>query len=297
MLNYNHLYYFYVTARESSITKASELLHITPQTISTQISSLEQQMETQLFDRIGKRLSLNHDGKLAFEYAQEIFSSGQELTNILKHKMTQSVTSLTLGITDAMPKFFAFDMIKPVIEQFADAKLSYREGDLLTLLEALSVNKIDLILSDKPLPNDLHVSAYNHYMGQSGLSFFAAPKLLQNITGEFPKSLKKQPMLIPSFHATIHEPLKHWFLKHALNPNIVADFDDNALLNLFGQQGLGIFCAPTCIQKDLCQQYEVQVIGETDEINEQFYLISPEKSLLRPISQALFQSGQALLNR
>ena len=281
-LNYNHLYYFYAVAKEGSIVKASETLNLTPQTISGQISNFENQIGILLFDRKGRKLHLSEFGQLIFSYAEEIFQIGGELKNVIATQQPNQHLTFTVGITDVIPKTLAYQLLKPALDMADPIRLICHEGDQESLLAELAVNKLDLILTDQPLQPGNNVKAYNHQLAESGLTFFASSSITKNITEDFPLCLSEKPFLMQSKKSVIHQRLSSWFQTHNIAPIIVAEFDDSALMKSFGQSGYGIFAGPTLIEKHIVSQYNVTVIGRTDELKEQYYAISPERRLKHP---------------
>ena len=281
-LNYNHLYYFYVVAKEGSIVKASETLNLTPQTISGQISSFENQIGILLFDRKGRKLHLSEFGQLIFSYAEEIFQIGGELKNVIATQQPNQYLTFTVGITDVIPKTLAYQLLKPALDMADPIRLICHEGDQESLLAELAVNKLDLILTDQPLRPGNNVKAYNHQLAESGLTFFASSAITKNMTEDFPLSLSEKPFLMQSKKSVIHQRLSSWFQTHNIAPTIVAEFDDSALMKSFGQSGYGIFTGPTLIEQHIMSQYNVAVIGRTEELKEQYYAISPERRLKHP---------------
>lgn len=281
-LNYNHLFYFYVVATEGSIIKASARLNLTPQTISGQITSFENQIGAKLFDRKNKALYLSEMGQLIYSYADEIFQLGDEIKHILTRKQPGQWHTFTVGITDVIPKVLVHQLLSPVLKMTERVRLICQEGDQSSLLADLSVNKLDCILTDQPLQLGNHVKAYNHLLVESGFTFFAAEKLCANFSKEFPKSLADLPWLMQSKKSAARTRLSSWLEKHNISPNIVAEFDDSALMMSFGQAGLGIFSSPTLIDKYVADKYQVKIIGCTDEIKEHYYIISPERRLKHP---------------
>ena len=281
-LNYNHLFYFYTVATEGSITKASTSLNLTPQTISGQLTSFEEQIGMKLFDRKGKTLHLSDMGQLIFSYAQEIFQLGDEIKHILKRKEPGQWHTFTVGITNAIPKVLVKQLLSPVLKMKERVRLICQEGDQSNLLADLAINKVDCILTDQPLQLGNHVKAYNHLLLDSGLTFFAAKSLLNQCSGHFPQCLSELPWLMQSKKSAVRTRLSSWLEKHHISPNIVAEFDDGALIKSFGQAGLGIFSAPTLIAKYVVDTYGVNIIGNTEEIQEHYYIISPERRLKHP---------------
>lgn len=282
-VNFNQLYYFYLVAKEGSIARVSEQLHITPQTISGQISALEHSTGSALFNRQGKKWTLTEVGRVSYRYAENIFELGDELRSVLKHNNVRQWQTFTVGITDVLPKAFIYEMLKPVFSMPEQLRLICREGDQAGLLAELAVNKIDLVLSDQPLMPSSSIKAYNHQITESTTSFFAAKTLAVTLSQQkFPHCLHQQPMLLQSKRSLIRQRLDAWFEQHSIVPAVRAEFDDSALMKAFGQQGLGVFSAPSQIEQQICQQYEVVVVGRTTAVKETVYAISPERKLTHP---------------
>lgn len=281
-LNYNHLYYFYMVAKEGSIARASSSLHLTPQTISGQISRFESQIGVNLFDRNGKTLQLSEMGQLIYSHAEEIFQLGDELRNVLKTHHPVSWQTLTVGITDVIPKVLAHHLLKPALTLDESIRLICHEGDQLNLLAALAINKLDLIITDQPLEPGGHVKAYTHQLAESGLSFFGTKKLASKLKKNFPQSLSSQSFLMQSQKSAVRQRLGVWLEKVGVTPKIIAEFDDSALMKSFGQEGYGVFTAPTIIEKYIVSQYNVDVIGRAEECVDRYYIISPERKIKHP---------------
>lgn len=281
-LNYNHLFYFYVVATEGSISKASSRLNLTSQTISGQISSFEKQVGVSLFDRKGKKLFLSEVGRLIYSYAEEVFQLGDEIKHILKRQQPVLWQTFTVGITDVIPKVLAHQLLSPVLKMKERVRLICVKGDQNSLVADLAVNKIDCILTDQPLQLGNHVKAYSHLLVESGFTFFAEEKLLNSCNKEFPQSLSELPWLIQSKKSAVRTRLSSWLEKNNISPNIVAEFDDSALMKSFGQAGFGLFSSPTLIEEYIIDKYDVKVIGRNNEIAEQYFIISPERRLKHP---------------
>lgn len=291
-VNFNQLYYFYMVAREGSIARVSEQLHITAQTISGQLAALEHSTGSPLFVKTGKRWTLTELGRVTFRYAEDIFRLGDELKAVLRGRQGVQWQTFTVGITDVLPKAFIYEMLKPVFALPQQLRLICVEGDQQTLLAELAMNKLDLVLTDQPLAPSSPLKAYSHQIVESPTSFFANKTLADKLKQQpFPACLAGQPMLLQSKRSIIRQRLDAWFAQHLLSVQVVAEFDDSALMKSFGQQGLGVFSAPSLIESKICQQYEVEVIGRTDLIKEMFYAISPERKLTHP---AVVQLVQAL---
>ena len=281
-LNYSHLHYFWAVAREGSIAKASQSLHLTPQTISGQLKLLDEAVGQPLFNRVGRRLVLSDMGRLVFKYADEIFSVGAELANVIRSNHTAGPTTLNVGVVNSMPKLIAERIIAPAMMAEEPIRVRCHESSLEQLLSELAVHRLDIVLSDQPMPDGLGLKAYNHRLGESGMSFFAAKAGASRLRAKFPQSLNDAPMLLPSQNSALRRRLDDWFESQQLYPRITGEFDDSALLKAFGEAGAGIFAGPTAIEAEICRMYRMAVIGSTAEIRERYYAISPERRLSHP---------------
>lgn len=281
-LNYKHLYYFWVVANEGSIVRAAERLHLTPQTISGQISLLESAMSCELFNKEGRNLVLTESGHLALSYANEIFSLGTELQEVLLKRPTGRPLQFHVGIADVVPKMIAHRLLEPALINNEGIRITCYEDKFDQLLADLAAHKLDVIIADSPMRPGSNVRAFNHLLGECGVTFFATAELASKYQDNFPQSLTGAPFLLPTNTSVIRSSLLKWFDQHQIQPYIAGEFDDSALLKAFGQAGVGIFCAPTTIKDEVTRQYQVQVIGQTREIKEQFYAISAERRLKHP---------------
>ncbi|RBP51654.1 transcriptional activator NhaR [Arenicella xantha] len=296
-VNFNHLQYFYAVAKEGSVTAAAARLNVTPQTVSGQLATFEEYIEARLFERHGKRLELNELGKTTMRYAEDIFSLGTELSRALATKEAGLAVSFNVGIVDAIPKVMAFDMLDACFDLDQSFKLECHEGDLRSLLADLSVNKLDLIISDQPLPTGVSIRARSHYLGESGVTFFAATELAAKIRDDFPRSLHCAPFLMPGAHSAQKQNLLAWFESMRIAPNVVAEFDDSALLKIFGQVGRGVFCVTSSIESDILARYDVEVVGRVDALSDRFYGIAPERKINHPGIDAVLGAAKSMLQQ
>ncbi len=281
-LNYSHLQYFWSVAREGSVVKAAESLNLTPQTISGQLKLLEESVGQPLFDRVGRRLILSEMGHVVMEYADEIFSIGAELSQVVKGQKSASQSTLSVGVVSSMPKLIAERIIAPSLLDDEPIRIRCHEASLEQLLGELAVHQLDIVLSDQPMPSGLSLRAFNHRLGESGLTFFSQRRVARQYRGKFPQSLNDAPMLLPSQHSALRRRLDDWFDGHDIVPIVVGEFDDSALLKAFGEAGAGLFAAPSVIEKEICKMYGMSVIGRTDKVTEHFYAISPERRIKHP---------------
>ncbi len=289
--NYHHLFYFWTTARLGSVSKASLELQLTQPTVSTQISAFEKNLGEKLFKKVGRNLVLTEMGKMVFRHANEIFTLGQELQNNIKNRSMNHPSRLLVGIVDVLPKLIAYQLLKPAFELSDTFRIICREDSSERLLSELSINGLDLVLSDSPISSNVKIKAYNHLLGECGVSFFGSAKQAQKYRKNFPKSLHQAPLLLPTENTSLRRSLENWFYSKKIQPSIIGEFDDSALLTVVGQQGWGLFPAPSILENEL-KKYGVQVVAQTKEIHERFYAISIERKLKHPVVVKICESAR-----
>lgn len=294
-LNLKHLRYFWSVASLGSVTKAAETLYLTPQTISGQLRDLERQVGAKLFERDGRNLAMTETGRLVFSYADEMFRLGVELQDVLAGHTPGSALTLKVGVAMVVPKLLAYRILEPVLQMSESVRLICHEAPMVDLLADLSVHKLDVVLADSPLNPTLNIRAYNHVLGESGISFFATPDQAGALQANFPASLDGTPMLMPSVGSTLRRDLELWFDRNDVNPAIVAEFEDRALMKAFGERGTGVFTSPSAVEQDVLDKYGVATIGRTQDISERFYLISAERRIKHPAVSAITAAARNAL--
>ena len=278
--------------KEGSVTAASAKLRLAQSTVSAQLSKLEENLGAKLFRRVGRNIEPTDMGHLVYRYADEIFSLGREMMDSLRGRPVAGPLSLKVGIVDVIPKLIARKLLEPTGTLPEKVRLICHEGKDEQLLAELALHNLDVILTDTPLRSSLSIKAYNHLLGECGISFLGVEKLAASRKSNFPYSLNEAPMLLPMPMSSSRGMLDQWFETIGVHPVIVGEFDDNALLKVFGQAGDGIFMAPTVIEKEVEHQYQVQVIGRTDKIREKFYAISVERIIKHPAVVAISEAAQ-----
>jgi len=295
MINYKHLRYFWVVAREGSIARASERLNLTPQTISGQLSLLEENLGEALFARVGRNLELTETGRLVLSYADEIFSLGSELEEMVRNLPDGRPLMFKVGVADVVPKSIAYRLLAPALQLPEPVRIVCREGAIDSLLAELAVHRIDLVIADGPIPAGVNVRGFNHPLGDCGITFFATAGLARKLGENFPHNLGGAPLLLPGEMTVVRSRLVQWLDGLHIHPRIVGEFDDSALMKAFGQTGVGVFIAPTPIAEEVQKQYGVVVIGQTDEVREQFYAISVERKISHPAVAAITEMAREWL--
>lgn len=281
MLNYRQLHYFWVVAKTGSIARASEQLNLTPQTISGQISLFEQTYGLELFQRVGRQLELTETGRQTLGYAEQMFQIGGELEALLRAGPQEQIL-FRVGVADVVPKSIVYRLLAPTMELDNVLRINCREDKLERLLADLAIQRLDLVISDSPMPSHLDIKGYSQKLGECGLSFFATPALADHHSQPFPACLDDAPLLIPGQETVLRSRLLRWLAEQQVQPRIIGEFDDSALMQAFGQSGSGIFVAPSVIAEEVCRQYGVRLIGQTEAVNESFYAISVERKVTHP---------------
>lgn len=293
MLNFKHLHYFVSVAREGGIIRAAERLHLAPQTLSVQISQLEERIGVPLFNRTGRRMELTPMGKLALSYAEEIFQTGAELEEILRQGGEERFVTFRVGISDVVPKFVAHRLLAPVLNQPEAVRLVCHEDRLERLLADMAIHRLDMVLADRPMPPGTEIKGYSHPLGESAVAFMASPTLAATLKGRFPENLEGQPLLLPGKDSALHVALPRWLERQGIWMRIVGEFDDSALMKAFGEGGAGIFPAASASFGDIASHYAVEQIGVIEDIVERYFLISPERRLKHPAARAVSENARS----
>jgi LysR family transcriptional activator of nhaA len=294
-LNYHHLLYFWTVAKEGSIAKACEKLHLAQPTISGQLRLLEEALGERLFTRVGRGLALTEVGQVVYRYADEIFGLGRELQDVLKGRPRGRPLRLLVGISDLVPKLIAYRILQPVLAMSEPVQLVCHEDAPDRLLADLAEHRLDVVLSDAPITSAVRVKAFNHLLGTCEVSLCGAPALAARYRKGFPACLDGAPFLLPIEGSSLRRALDQWFDSENIRPKLVGEFKDRALMKTFGQAGAGIFAAPSAIEKEVRDHYRVAVIGRLDSVAERFYAISVERKLKHPAVVTLSETASKRL--
>jgi len=292
MLNFKHLHYFRTVAKTGAINRAAEKLHLAPQTLSGQISLLEDRLGVALFRRSGRRLELTDAGRTALTYADDIFHVSAELEAVLQNRLAARVHPFRVGIADVVPKAIAYQLLAPALTLAEPVKLVCREDRLEQLAADLAVHRLDMVLADRPLPSSMDIKGYSHPLGECGIAFLAAPAIAGTLGPDFPANLDGAPLLIPGEDSALHTPLLRWLERRGIQPTIVGEFDDSALMSAFGQAGAGVFPVPLTTAQEVMRQYQVVELGQTLDIRERFFAISVERRLSHPAVVAVSEAAR-----
>lgn len=291
-VNYHHLMYFWTVAREGTIARASEKLHLGQPAISTQLKQLETALGVKLFQKSGRKLEMTEMGQTVYRYADEIFSLGGEMLDTIRGRPTGKPIRFAVGIVDSVPKMIAKSLLEPALKMPEPLQLICVENTLEKLLSELALHNLDLVISESPLTGAMRIRAFNHQLGESSIAIFGVKGLARKCRANFPQSLDGAPLLLPHGTSPLRRAIDTWLDTENLKPVIRAEFDDSALLKVFGQAGEGLFPAPFVVRDEICRQYEVEVIGEIPAIRERYFAISAERRLKHPAVLAISQSAK-----
>ena len=294
-LNYHHLRYFWTVAKEGSLARAAEKLHVSQPSISEQIRELESAFGEKLFQREGRNNKLTATGRMVFGYAEEIFTLGRELTNAVKQRPGAKVLRLYVGVADSFPKLVTNEILTPVFAMPQSAHVICREGKMEDLLAQLAAHRLDIVLADEPASSSTNFKTYNHSLGETGTTFCAEKKLAAKLKQHFPQSLNDAPALLPTENTSLRRALETWFREQKIQPRIVAEFEDLALMKVMAAEGRGFIALPSVAVNDAVGHYGFQAIGRTEKCRVQFHAITAERRIAHPAVALITSQARVMM--
>ena len=291
--NYRHLYYFWMVAKEGSMSHAAARLDMAVQTVSAQVRELERDLGCQLLRPAGRGLALTEAGVAALRQAEQIFQLGEALPELVRAQAQQPAVRLVVGIADGLPKLEVQRLLRPVLA-VPGLRLVCHEGEMAELLADLALHRLDVVLADHPAPLRPHLRVHNHPLGRSAMGWYAAPQWWEQAAQGFPASLQDVPVLLPTQHVIVRSQIDQWLAQQGLRPRVVGEFEDNALLEAFGGTGLGVFPGAVAAQAELERRIQVRLLGACEGVEEQYYAISTERRVAHPLVQQLLNARAML---
>ncbi|KQQ47267.1 LysR family transcriptional regulator [Duganella sp. Leaf126] len=288
-LNYRHLYFFWTVAKEGGVTRAAERLGLAVQTISMQLSALELSIGKQLLEPQGRRLVPTEAGRLALSYCEQIFLLGEQLQDALDEAEAGKMR-LTVGISDSLPKLIAFRLLQATQSMDKQVRLVCMEDEFESLLADLALGKLDVVLTDRSVRAGGSLKVFSHLLGESGMKLFGVPRLADQYRSGFPASLHQAPLLVPTRNNALRGRIDAWLVQHHVRAEIVGEFEDNAMLNTFGRNGMGLFFAPSALTRDIEDQLGAVLVGDAPELREHFYAISNDRKIRHPAIEAIISA-------
>ena len=286
-MNLKHLYYFWKVAKHGGVMRAGQAIHISPQTLSGQIKLLETTFGTALFQRQGRGLELTEAGKVALEYAEDIFALGAELDQVLRNFPKGRPAEFRVGVSDALPKSLAYRILRPAIGLPNPVRLVCREWRLDRLLAELALHRLDIVISDAAVPANVDVRAYSHKIGESMVSFLAHPKLVEKATAPFPTCLEQLPVLMPGEDSSLRRVVTEWLGKHKLRITVAGEFDDPALMAAFGREMVGAFPIPSVLAEEYAATSGLVILGQAEKARIEYFALSVQRRIAHPCVLAI----------
>lgn len=293
-LNFRHLYYFWVVAKEGGITRAAERLGLAVQTVSSQLTLLEQSMGKALFSQQGRRLVLTEAGRVAMNYADQIFLLGTQMQEAVNEADSGRIR-LSVGISDSLPKLSAYRMLESAMRIDKKVRVVCYEDQFEALLAELALHKLDVVLTDREVQPGSALKVFSHQLFESEMLVVGTPELAARYGQDFPGNLNGAPFLLPTRNNALRSKIDEWLLQVNVKPDVVGEFEDNALLNTFGRRGLGLFFAPAALAAEIEEQFGAVHVGAVPGVREQFYVISNERKIKHPAVEAILAAAQKAL--
>ncbi|HET7795463.1 MAG TPA: LysR family transcriptional regulator [Rhizobacter sp.] len=292
-LNYRHLYYFWVVAKEGGFARAAERLDMAIQTISAQVKALEQSLGHQLLKPAGRGVTVTEVGQVVLARAEEIFQLGERIAEEAAAAGSGQTARLAVGMSDGLPKLAAHVLLKPVLDT-PSLKLLCHEGEVDELLADLALHRLDLVLTCQPPAQNSSLRLSSERLMVSPVDWYGPSAMVHKaqIDG-FPRSLAGLPLLLPTAHAAMRGRIDRWFEAHDLRPRIVGEFEDSALLSLFAAQGLGVFPVTALGATDLAAMRGLRLLGRSDGLLEEIYAIRSRRGLHHPLVVRILEAARA----
>jgi LysR family transcriptional regulator, transcriptional activator of nhaA len=293
-LNYHHLLYFWTVVREGGVSKAATKLRLSQPTISAQVRMLEEGLGERLLQRHGRTVALTDVGRMVYRYADEIFGVGRELLESLRGRPAGRPAQLNVGVANAVQKLIVYRLLRPATRGPDPIQIVCREDNAEQLVAQLATHAFDVVIADAPAPPHVRVKVFNHLLGESPMAFFAPPRLAARVKARFPESLASAPVLLPTMNTALRRSLDEWFERKNIRPNVVGEFEDSALMSVFGQSASAVFPAPAVIGREVSRLYGVRLVGRVDAVRERYYAISVERRLKHPGVLAITSAAREL---
>lgn len=287
--SYRHLYYFWVVAKEGGIARAAERLGMAVQTVSTQVRELERSLGYALLKPAGRGVVLTDAGLAAMRQAEQIFQLGEQLPAVVRDAVGMPTMRLIVGIADELPELAVRSLMQPVMQE-PHLRLLCLVDEFEDLLGDLALHRLDVVLADRAAPPNPNLKVYSHSLGSSPLAWYAPASLFAAARQDFPQSLAKVPVLLPTAHAAVRARLDQWFERESIKPHVIGEFEDSALLKTFGAAGMGVFPMASLVHEDLTTRYEVKRLGDCEGVEEHFFAIGASRKVLHPLVQKLFST-------
>ena len=290
MLNFRHLYYFWVVTKEGGFARAAERLDMAVQTISAQVRELEKSMGHQLLKPAGRGVALTGAGQAAFARAEEVFQIGQVLPDEVRQAASGASVRLAVGLSDGISKLAAHALLEPVLAT-PSLRLVCHEGEAEQLMAELALHHLDLVLSGQAAPNNPNLRLTSERLVQSPVDWYGPAGLTRKVdVADFPASLDRLPVLLPTGHSALRFRLDRWFEAQGLRPTVVGEFEDSALMAVFAARGLGVFPVSHLGAADLAVMHGLRLLGRAEGVFEEIHAVRSRRGQHHPLIAQLLAS-------
>lgn len=293
MLNYRHLYYFWVVSKEGGFARAAERLDMAVQTISTQVRELEKSLGHQLLKPAGRGVAMTQAGQAAFARAEEIFQIGQMIPEEVGEAASGKQARLAVGIADGLSKLAAHALLEPVLAE-PSLRLLCHEGEFEQLLAELALHHLDVVLAGQPAPRNPNLRLTSERLAESPVEWYGpASHVSKGDVKQFPQSLNRLPVLLPTAHSALRPALDHWFDTQGLRPRVVGEFEDSALMAVFAARGLGVFPVSRLGASGMGLMRGLRLLGGSEDVKEEIHAIRSRRGQHHPLVLQILAAGRA----
>jgi LysR family transcriptional regulator, transcriptional activator of nhaA len=273
MLNYRHLYYFWIVVKEGGFVRAAERLDMAVQTISAQVRELEKSIGRQLLKPAGRGVTMTEAGEAAFNRAEQIFQLGETLLDEMRDAGSEGGARLAVGLSDGISKLVAHALLAPVLGT-PSLRLLCHEGEHAQLMSELALHRLDLVLACQPAPHNADLRVLSQRIAGSPVDWYGPAEIIRKAArAGFPQCLATLPVLLPTRHASLRARLDRWLEAEGIRPRIVGEFEDSALMAVFAARGLGVFPLAELGADDLSLLRGLRWLGRAEGVVEEIHAI------------------------
>lgn len=277
-LNYHHLHYFWVVCNEGSFTKAAQKLRISQSAVSEQIKQLEHILGQKLIERTTRRIEMTKSGSIAYQYANTIFESGQELVDFMLNRPSVGKQIIRIGALGSLSRNLQLRFLSPLLER-SDVRFHVTIGDSSRLFRGLKDHSLDVVLSSFPAPEEETGELYSHHLTRSPLCVVKVARSKTTRKQKLAELFKKEKVFLPSHHLSCRADFDLYVSTHALELNIAGEVDDVALLRLLAMSGKGLVVVPKMGVLNEIKNQSLQILHEFQSIQQPIYAITKQKRI------------------
>ncbi|AXE96545.1 LysR family transcriptional regulator [Paraburkholderia sp. 22099] len=293
MLNYRHLYYFWIVVKEGGFARAAERLGMAVQTISAQVRELEKSIGRQLLKPAGRGVTMTEAGQAAFSRAEQIFQLGEALLDEMREAGGERVARLAVGLSDGISKLAAHALLAPVLGT-PSLRLLCHEGEHAQLLSELALHRLDLVLACQPAPHNADLRVVSQRLVGSPVDWYGPAEIVRKSTrAGFPHCLSEVPVLLPTGHGALRARLERWFETEGIRPRIAGEFEDSALMAVFAARGLGVFPLAELGADDVSLLRGLRPLGRAEGVIEEIHAIRSRRGQHHALASQVIAAARA----